>query len=293
MLTKFLKYIQVERNYSVQTIRAYGDDLRQFFTFCDIEPNTQGVLLVNHRLVRAWLAHLLNTNHTARSVNRKLSSLRSFYKYLLKQGVVSKNPMQKVVAPKSSHKMPYFLSQNETDNLLNKIEYPEGFFGVRDLLVIELFYFVGLRVSELANLKDSDINISSRSVKILGKGSKERIVPLYPDILPLLANYTQQKYDRYPLNQMPYLIVSTTGKKAYPQLLYRIVQKYLSLVTPLEKKSPHVLRHTFATHLLNQGADINAIKELLGHASLSTTQIYTHTSVEKLKNAYKQAHPRA
>ncbi|MDY0200468.1 MAG: tyrosine-type recombinase/integrase [Tenuifilaceae bacterium] len=292
MLTQFLKYIQVERNYSVQTIRAYGDDLRQFFAFCNIEPDAEGIKQVNHRVVRAWLAHLLNTEHTARSVNRKLSSLRSFYKYLLKQGVVTKNPMQKVVAPKASHKMPYFLSHNETDNLL-QLEYPEGFFGLRDLLVIELFYFLGLRVSELVSLKESDISISTSSVKILGKGSKERIVPLYAEVLPLLVSYIKQKNDRYPSNQMPYLIVSSTGKKAYPQLLYRIVKKYLSLVTPLEKKSPHVLRHTFATHLLNQGADINAIKELLGHASLSTTQIYTHTSVEKLKNVYKQAHPRA
>jgi len=293
MLTQFLKYIQIERNYSVQTIRAYGDDLRQFFVFCNIEPDVDGIKQVNHRLVRAWLAHLLNTNYSARSVNRKLSSLRSFYKYLLKQGEVTKNPMQKVVAPKASSKMPYFLSRNEVDKLLYHLDYSEGFFGLRDLLVIELFYFVGLRVSELANLKESDISISNNSVKILGKGSKERIVPLYPDIVPLLENYVQQKHELYPLNQTPYLIVSSTGKKAYPQLLYRIVKKYLSLVTPLEKKSPHVLRHTFATHLLNQGGDINAIKELLGHASLSTTQIYTHTSVEKLKNVYKQAHPRA
>ena len=293
MLTQFLKYIQVERNYSVQTIRAYGDDLRQFFVFCNIEPNKEGIEQVNHRLVRSWLAHLLNTKHSARTVNRKISSLRSFYKYLLKQGVVANNPMQKIVAPKTSNKMPFFLSQQEADNLLNSLDYSQEFFGLRDLLVIELFYFVGLRVSELVNLKESDVSISNCSVKIFGKGSKERLVPLHPDVLKLLQSYIQQKHNRYPSKQMPYLIVSSTGNKSYPQLLYRIVKKYLSLVTPLEKKSPHVLRHTFATHLLNQGADINAIKELLGHASLSTTQIYTHTSVETLKNAYKQAHPRA
>lgn len=293
MLTQFLKYLQVERNYSVQTIRAYGDDLRQFFTFSGIEPTKEGVAQVSHRTIRAWLSHLLITKHSARSVNRKLSSLRSFYRFLLLKGVVQKTPMSKVIAPKMSQRMPYFLTTAETDQLLDRITFPEGFAGLRDLLVMELFYFTGVRVSELANLKAYDLNLAGNSVKILGKGSKERIVPLHPELIPLLKQYLEQKEELFPTNQMPNLIVSNSGRAAYPQLLYRIVNKYLSMVTSLEKKSPHVLRHTFATHLLNQGADINAIKELLGHASLSATQVYTHTSVEKLRNAYNQAHPRA
>lgn len=293
MLTRFLKYLQVERNYSVQTIRAYGDDLRQFFSFCGVEPSPDQLILINHRSIRAWLSQLLSSNHSARSVNRKMSSLRSFYKFLIQSGVVQKNPMNKVLAPKMSRKMPYFLTTAETDKLLDTVQFPEGFIGLRDLLVMELFYFTGIRVSELANLKVSDFNLPGNTVKIFGKGSKERLVPLHPELKPLLTQYIDLKEELFPAQQMSSLIVSSSGRSAYPQLLYRIVNKYLSMVTSLEKKSPHVLRHTFATHLLNQGADINAIKELLGHASLSATQVYTHTSVEKLRNAYNQAHPRA
>ena len=293
MLTRFLKYLQVERNYSVQTIRAYGDDLRQFFAYAGIEPETKDLSGVNHRVVRAWLAHLLETNHTPRSVNRKLSSLRSYYRYLLKMGLVITNPLSKVVPPKTSRKMPVFLTPAESNRVIDDVVYPEGFFGLRDLMVIELFYFTGIRVSELAGLKVHDINLSSSTLKVLGKGSKERIIPIHPELKSLLTEYIKQKNEFFPSNQVPYLIVTNSGGKPYSLMLYRIVNKYLSMVTSLEKKSPHVLRHTFATHLLTQGADINAIKELLGHADLSTTQVYTHTSVEKMKKAYQQAHPRA
>ncbi len=293
MLTRFLKYLQVERNYSVQTIRAYGDDLRQFFAYAGIEPETQDLSGVTHRVVRAWLAHLLETNHTARSVNRKLSSLRSYYRYLLKMGFVSSNPLSKVVPPKTSRKMPVFLTPIESNRVIDDVEYPEGFYGLRDLMVIELFYFTGIRVSELAGLRVQDINLSSSTFKVLGKGAKERIIPIHPELKIFLTEYIKQKEEFFPSNQVPNLIVTNSGGKPYSLMLYRIVNKYLSMVTSLEKKSPHVLRHTFATHLLNQGADINAIKELLGHADLSTTQVYTHTSVEKMKKAYQQAHPRA
>jgi integrase/recombinase XerC len=293
MLTKFLKYLQVERNYSVQTIRAYGDDLRQFLVFCAIDDSLQNFPTVSHRTIRAWLSHLLETNHTPRSVNRKLSSLRSFYKYLIKTGVVKENPLLKVVAPKMTKKMPVFLTTSEANQMLDQIDYPEGFWGLRDLLAIELFYFTGVRVSELANLKSADVNIPSLTIKVLGKGSKERLLPMHPELVPLLTEYFSQKDEYFPSNQTPYLIVTSSGAKPYSRMLYRIVNKYMSMVTSLEKKSPHVLRHTFATHLLNQGADINAIKELLGHANLSATQVYTHTSIDKLRSAYKQAHPRA
>lgn len=293
MLTNFLKYLQVERNYSVQTIRAYGDDLRQFFVFCGIDPESDQISQVNHRTIRAWLASLLDNKSTPRTVNRKLSSLRSFYKYLIKNGVVKVDPLAKVVAPKMSKKLPVFLNTSETDKMIDLIKYPDDFFGLRDLVVIELFYFTGVRVSELTNLLIKNVSIASLTIKVMGKGSKERIIPMHPELKPLLEKYLKEKELLFPSNQLPYLIVSNAGGKPYTRLLYRIVNKYMSMVTSLEKKSPHVLRHTFATHLLNEGADINAIKELLGHATLSATQVYTHTSIEKLRSAYKQAHPRA
>lgn len=293
MLTKFLKYLQVERNYSVQTIRAYGDDLRQFFIFCGIDPETSQFPQISHRTIRAWLSSLLDNDNTSRTVNRKLSSLRSFYKFLIKTGAVSVDPLAKIVAPKMSKKLPVFLNTAETDKMLDTIKYPDDFFGLRDLIVIELFYFTGVRVSELSNLIENNVDIDGSTIKVMGKGSKERIIPMHPELKPLLKTYIKQKEELFPSNLIPYLIVSNAGGKPYTRLLYRIVNKYMSMVTSLEKKSPHVLRHTFATHLLNEGADINAIKELLGHANLSATQVYTHTSIEKLRSAYKQAHPRA
>jgi integrase/recombinase XerC len=293
MLTNFLKYLQLERNYSVQTIRAYGDDLRQFFSYCGFNPELNDISVINHRIVRAWLAELIAQKQSPRSVNRKLSSLRSFYKYLLKMGIVSTSPLSKVVAPKTSKKLPVFLTETETNNLLDNVQFSDDFFGLRDLLVLELFYFTGLRVTELTNLTVKNVDDKGSTLKVLGKGNKERIIPIHPELLILLKEYIKQKEQYLASNLMPYLIVTNTWGKSYPQLLYRIVNKYLSMVTSLDKKSPHVLRHTFATHLLNNGADINAIKELLGHSNLSATQVYTHTSIEKLKSAYKQAHPRA
>jgi integrase/recombinase XerC len=293
MLTKFLKYLQVERNYSVQTIRAYGDDLQQFFAFCGLNPNIDELTSVSHRTIRAWLSSLLSNNLSARSVNRKLSSLRCFYRYLLRNNVITVNPLSKVVAPKTTQKLPSFLTKDEASKMIDAIEYPSGFVGLRDLMVMELFYYTGMRVSEMTNLKVNGVNLQSLTIKVLGKGAKERIIPIHPALAKLLEEYIDQRNELVPVNQMPYLIVTNTGNKPYQQMVYRIVKKYLSMVTPLDKKSPHVLRHTFATHLLDEGADINAIKELLGHSNLTATQIYTHTGVDRLKKAYKQAHPRA
>ncbi|MFP4556084.1 MAG: site-specific tyrosine recombinase/integron integrase [Bacteroidales bacterium] len=293
MLTKFQKYLRVERNYSVQTIRAYGDDLRQFFAFYDINPSSFQPAEVTHRMVRGWLSSLLVSGNTPRTVNRKLSSLRSFYKFLKKNGLVQTDPIAKVVAPKASKKLPSVLKTSEVNFMIDDIKYPDGFLGLRDLLIMELFYFTGVRVSELVNLKTQGVDLESETIKVMGKGSKERIIPMHPELKPALKEYTRQRQQAFPLNNAPYLIVTNKGEKTYSQFIYRVVKKYLSLVTMLEKKSPHVLRHTFATHLLDQGANIDAIKELLGHASLSATQVYTHTSIQKLKSAYQQAHPRA
>ena len=293
MLTNFLKYLQVERNYSVQTIRAYGDDLRQFFSFCDLDTEQSNLSEVSHRTIRTWLSSLMDTGHTPRTVNRKLSSLRSYFKYLAKQGVLTKDPLAKVIAPKMTKKLPVFLNTSEVNRMIDDIEFPEGFCGIRDLLILELFYFTGIRVSELTGLLVKNVNLSGNTIKVMGKGAKERIIPMHPELKPLLVEYLNQKEELYPSNLISTLIVTNSGGQPYTQMLYRIVNRYMSMVTSLEKKSPHVLRHTFATHLLNQGADINAIKELLGHADLSATQVYTHTSIENLKKTYKQAHPRA
>jgi integrase/recombinase XerC len=293
MLTNFLKYLQLEKNYSVQTIRSYGDDLRQFFSYCGIDPETKDFSAINHRIIRAWLSHLLSQKTSPRSVNRKLSSIRSYYKYLLKKGFVLSTPLSKVVAPKTSKKLPVFISENEANNLLDRIQFSDDFVGLRDLLVLELFYFTGVRVSELTNLKTNNVDLNGSTIKVLGKGNKERIIPIHSELLILLIKYLNNKEILFPSNLDPHLIVTSNGERAYPQLIYRLVKKYLSMVTSLDKKSPHVLRHTFATHLLNKGADINAIKELLGHSNLSATQVYTHTSIDKLKSAYNQAHPRA
>jgi len=293
MLTRFLKYLQVEKNYSAHTVRAYGDDLEQFFSFCHIEANSHGIARISHRTVRTWLSHLVAAGMDPRSVNRKLSSLRGFYKYLNKTGIISVNPLQRVVPPRMSKKLPAFIKPSEADNLFGKNLFPEGFVGIRDMAVISLFYFTGIRVSELAGLKTQNIDLGASSIKVMGKGSKERIIPLVPELELILKSYMAERENFFPDNGVSYLILTNKGGKPYSEMLYRIVKKYLSAVTSLEKKSPHVLRHSFATHLLNRGADINAIKELLGHANLSATQIYTHTSVQKLKETYQQAHPRA
>lgn len=294
MLEHFLKYIEIEKNYSAQTLRAYGDDLRQFFSFCGIEPNTTNFPSLSHRTIRNWLSQLLAQGVSPRSVNRKLSSLRSFYKYILRRGIVSNNPLHKVVAPKTAKRLPVFLNNVDTTRLLDTVEYSNDFLGLRDLVVLEFFYFTGVRVSELATLKSRDISLSNSTIKVMGKGSKERIIPIHPELKEIVTCYIQQKKESFPeQNDGGYFIVTDKGAKPYTKLLYRIVNKYMSMVTSLEKKSPHVLRHTFATHLLNGGADINAIKELLGHANLSATQVYTHTTIDKLKTAYSKAHPRA
>ena len=293
MLDSFLKYLKVEKGYSANTVRSYGDDIRQFYLFIGLDPEKDSPSAITHRQIRLWLSSFIANGFSPRSANRKLSSLRTYYRFLLREGLVSSNPLSRIIPPKSGKRLPVFVGENEMNSLIDSENFGDDFTGIRNRLIIELFYYTGMRLSELINLKLSSINTSSRTLKVIGKGNKERIIPIHPSLDTLIDSYIRLRNDIKLNNSEKSLFVTEKGQPLYPKLVYRIVRSNLTLVTTLEKKSPHVLRHTFATHLLNHGAELNAIKELLGHANLSATQVYTHSSLEKLKKAYKQAHPRA
>ena len=285
---KFINYLSSEKRFSVHTITSYSNDVNQFFLFLSEEYKiTSELSEVNFQIVRSWIASLLEQGVTPRSVNRKISTLKTFFKFLIREGVIQESPMLKVVAPKSKKRLPLFVEEDQIESLLNGVEFDDGFIGERDKLIIELFYVTGIRLSELINIKISDLNFDNNLVKVLGKRNKERLIPLSTRIVKELQFFIEKyKIDNY-------LFTNLGGTKVYTKLVYRIVNKYIGKISSINKKSPHILRHTFATHMLNNGADINAIKELLGHANLSATQVYTHNTIEKLKSVYKQAHPRA
>jgi len=285
---KFINYLTSEKRFSEHTVKSYNTDLKQFLNFINekFEISTQ-VTEISFQIVRSWIASLLEKGVSPRSVNRKISTLKSYFKFLIRENVITENPMLKVVAPKSKKRLPVFIEENQIENLLNQINFSDGFFGERDKLIIELFYVTGIRLSELVNIKISDVDFNNNLIKVLGKRNKERLIPLSITIVNELAIFIK-KHDL-----IQYLFTNLDGTKVYNKLVYRVVKKYISKITSVSKKSPHILRHTFATHMLNNGADINAIKELLGHANLSATQVYTHNTIGKLKSIYKQAHPRA
>lgn len=285
---KFINYLSSEKRFSVHTITSYSNDINQFFLFLSEEYKiTSELSEVNFQIVRSWIASLLEKGVTPRSVNRKISTLKTYFKFLIREGVIQESPMLKVVAPKSKKRLPLFVEEDQIESLLNGVEFDDGFIGERDKLIIELFYVTGIRLSELINIKISDLNFDNNLVKVLGKRNKERLIPLSTRIVKELQFFIEKyKIDNY-------LFTNLGGTKVYTKLVYRVVNKYIGKISSINKKSPHILRHTFATHMLNNGADINAIKELLGHANLSATQVYTHNTIEKLKSVYKQAHPRA
>ena len=288
----FLSYLQYEKRYSKHTLVSYDCDLSQFYSFLSSYGIKESELVdLNFKDVRKWIVFLMNEGCSARTVNRKLSSLKSFFKYLLRESFIQQNPMDKVVGPRQGKKLPNFIAEDSM-RLLQEIDFGEGFEGIRDRLVIEMFYHTGMRLSELMNLKISSFDRSASVVRVLGKRDRERIIPVSNILETLLDEYLEQRF-LLCSDEGGFLILTDRAKPAYEKLLYRIVTKHLSKITTLSKKSPHVLRHTFATHLLNNGAELNAIKELLGHSNLSATQIYTHVSFERLNDIYKQAHPRA
>ena len=294
LIEKFIKYIQFEKRFSQNTIIAYTKDLSQFSTYVLSVYQIREIEKSDFQVIRSWIVYLVGESVSSVTINRKLSALKSFFRYLLKEGVIRENPMLKIIAPKSNKRLPEFVGKDNMESLFRDIEFDEGFAGSRDKLIIEMLYFTGMRLSELINLKDTDIDIHSQRIKVLGKRNKERIIPFSLVLQNSIESYIKiREKDIIHVEQNPYFFVTQKGNKLYEKLVYRTVNSYLGKVSTLRKKSPHVLRHTFATHMLNNGADLNAIKELLGHANLAATQIYTHNTIDQLKSIYKQAHPRA
>lgn len=291
-IERFTNYLQYEKRFSAHTLSAYLQDLQQFQKF--LFQSELDFAAVKHHDVRSWIVDLLDKQAEPRSVQRKLSTLRTFYKFLLREMLVEANPTLQIKAPRVSKKLPVFIEDSNLNSLLDNAEvFGEGFEGLRDRVVLELLFGTGIRLAELITLSNADVNLYEQTIKVFGKRSKERIIPVNVSLMKLLKQYIEEKSKQNFQNLSQKLLVTSEGKAAYPKLIYRIVNKYLAYISTNEKKSPHVLRHSFATSLLNKGADLNAIKELLGHASLAATQVYTHNSVERLKTIYKQAHPKA
>ena len=286
-IKEFLTYIKSERRYSNYTFISYRRDLFQFQQFLKTKFEVSNDNEISFEMIRSWVALLLDSKNSVSTVNRKISTLRSYFKYLISFDLIKKNPIKKLVAPKTNKKIPSHISQIDMSKILDETNFSDDFVGKRNFLIIEFLYFTGVRVSELLSIRTKDFDFKSKSIKIIGKGKKERFIPL-ADILTKRIQIFVQKF-----NITGYLFTNDKNKRLYSKKIYRIVKDHLSLHSTKTNNSPHILRHTFATHMLNNGADINAIKELLGHSSLNATQVYTHNSIEKVKSIYKKAHPRA
>lgn len=287
----FISYLKYEKRYSSHTVVAYKKDLDQFVEFYANTVGEFNVKEVNSRLVREWIVNLMQQGFSARTVNRKVTTLKAFFRYLMKEGILENNPAVNLPLPKIRKKLPGFIDEQNLNHLLDDGFFENDFEGIRDKLVIALLYGTGIRLSELLGLKKTDIDVDGHLIKVYGKRKKERLIPYPKSINQILGQYLQVKEQKFG-RISGVLLVTQKGEPVYEKLIYRTVTKNLARVTSLEKKSPHVLRHTYATHLLNKGADLNAVKELLGHSNLAATQVYTHTTFEKLHKIYKQAHPR-
>lgn len=289
----FIEYLKFEKRYSFHTLTAYQADLYEFMEFIKLQYGNTDLTSVDHGVVRSWLARLKEQGLAAKSLNRKISTLKSFFKYLLKNGVIDISPMAKVISPKIGKRLPVFVKEEETQLLLNSLNCStENWRSLNARMIITILYATGLRLSELINLKENQVDFARLQIKVLGKGNKERIIPLSDGLINGIREYQQLKRKEFETYE-DVLLVSEKGKKLYPKYAYLIVNQYLGKSSTLDKKSPHVLRHSFATHLMNNGADLNAVKELLGHSSLAATQVYTHNTIEKLKDIHKKAHPKS
>ncbi|MDR3714823.1 MAG: tyrosine-type recombinase/integrase [Puia sp.] len=293
VIESFIDYLKFEKRYSDHTVRSYGDDLEAFFGFIRAEFGDIGLAEIGSSFVRSWLASLKDQGLSSRSINRKISTLKSFYKYQIRTGRIEQSPMTPVISPKTSKRLPVYVELRDTETLFSHMDFGDGWNGATDQLLLAILYQTGMRLSELVNLKSTDVDPGNRTLKVLGKGNKERIIPVSPSLIARIGEYSARKLSGFEHPDRVSLLVGKNGKKLYPKYVYRVVKKYLAEVTTIDKKSPHVLRHTFATHLMNGGADLNSVKELLGHSSLAATQVYTHNTIEKLKDVYKKAHPKA
>ena len=293
LIEKFLDYLQLEKNYSSNTLSAYKRDLIQYNKFIIENNGNLEIENADYKIIRSWIVSLVSSNISNRSINRKVSSLKSFYKFLIKTDTIKSSPLKAHSPLKQSKKIQVPFSQEEINSLLDSDFFTNDYKGVLQKSIIAFFYFTGVRRIELINIKESDISLESSTIKVMGKRSKERIIPILPKLKKSLKYYREIK-SKYNGNTSPeYLFISKNGKQLSEKFVYRTVNEYFKLVSPKIKKAPHVLRHTFATHLINEGADINSVKELLGHSSLSATQVYSHTSMERIKEVFKNSHPRA
>lgn len=293
MIASFLRYLQYERRYSLHTVGSYNNDLLQFESFLTLASTDLKIESADYQHIRAWIISLVDDGIQPVSVNRKIASLRSFYKFLLQREEISSDPCQRLQPLKSGKKLPQFIQENDINRILDHTDFGDSFSGLRDKLILELFYGTGMRRAELIGLTDADIDLNAGQIKVLGKRNKERILPLSRTLSRQIITYKQAREEQFGLSESPALLLTDKGKPCYPVFVYRVVKKYLGAHLSLDKKSPHVLRHTFATHMLNKGADLNAVKDLLGHSSLAATQVYTHNSLDKLKRVFDQAHPKA
>jgi integrase/recombinase XerC len=292
LIESFLDYLQYERNYSEKTVLAYGEDIKQLREFAQEEYGKFDPLEVEAGLIREWIVSLMDRGYTSTSVNRKLSSLRTFYKYLLKQGEAVVDPLCRIKGPKNKKPLPVFLKESEMNRLLDETDFGKGFKGCRDRLIIEMFYTTGMRLSELIGLDDKDVDFSASLLKVTGKRNKQRLIPFGDELRDLMLGYIGIRNETIPVRSGAFFI-KEDGGRLYKNLVYNLVKRNLSKVATLKKKSPHVLRHTFATTMLNNEAELGAVKEILGHESITTTEVYMHATFEELKKVYKQAHPRA
>jgi integrase/recombinase XerC len=293
LIEKFLDYLQFEKNYSSNTLNAYKRDLTQYKKFVAEYEDKIKIEEVNYKIIRSWIVTMVNNNISNRSINRKVSSLKSFYNFLIKTETINSSPLIAHTPLKQSKKIQVPFSQDEINSLLDSDFFTNDYRGILRKTIISFFYFTGVRRIELITLKESDVNIESSTVKILGKRSKERIIPILPKLKKAIIFYNEIKFKFHNQTSSDYFFISKNGKQLSEKFVYRTVNEYFNLVSPKLKKAPHVLRHSFATHLINEGADINSVKELLGHSSLSATQVYSHTSMERIKEVFKNSHPRA
>ncbi len=290
--SNFISYLELEKKYSPNTIKAYKRDLENFLEFASTEYKYTAIKKVHYSIVRSWIVYLVANGISNRSVNRKISSLKTYYKFLLKTEQIKENPLAKHKSLKIAKTLQVPFSEKEIESVLELLKEEKNFIGVRNKLMVELFYSTGMRRAELVNLKLYDISLPQKTLKVLGKRSKERIIPLLPSVTSTISEYLGYRENLNTIKDKAYLFLSLKGVKIYETLVYRVINLYFSKASEKVKKSPHILRHSFATHLLNEGADLKAVKELLGHSSLASTQVYTHNSIAKLKEVYKNSHPR-